>query len=206
MQILKKIYGDSLIFYRKDFGGMVFTAGWAFAGIVVLSFLASMLFPTQADGIVEQFAQMLQQSGVSDEGGNIQFFPLLLNNFVAMITSVAYGLIPFIRLPALTLGVNGASLGLFAGYYVHQDISLLKYLAGILPHGIFEIPALILSAALGLHLCKAVTAALREKKKGAVSTAVTQCGQILVYWILPLVVLAAVIETYVTPVLFQAVL
>ena len=106
MQVLKKIYGDSLDFYRRDFGGVVFTAGWTFAGIVVLSFLASLLFPAQADGIVEQFAQMLQQSGVSDEGGNIQFFPLLLNNFVAMITSVAYGLIPFIRLPALTLGVK----------------------------------------------------------------------------------------------------
>ena len=206
MQVLKKIYGDSLEFYRKDFGGTVFTAGWAFAGIVVLSFLASMLFPDRADGIVEQFAQMLQQSGVSDEGGNIQFFPLLLNNFVAMITSVAYGLIPFIRLPALTLGVNGASLGLFAGYYVHNNISLWKYLVGVLPHGIFEIPALILSAALGLYLCRTVTAALREKKKGAVSTAVTRCGQILVYWILPLLILAAVIETYVTPVLFQAVL
>lgn len=206
MQILKKIYGDSLKFYRKDFGGTAFAAGWAFAGIVVLSFLASMLFPTQADGIVEQSAQMMQQSGMSDDGGNILFFPLLLNNLVAMITSVSYGLIPFIRLPALTLGVNGASLGLLAGYYVHHDISLLEYLVGILPHGIFEIPALILSAALGLHLCKAVTAALREKKKGAVSTAVTQCGQILVYWILPLTILAAVIETYVTPVLFQAVL
>lgn len=206
MQVLKKIYGDSLEFYRKDFGGTVFTAGWAFAGIVVLSFLASMLFPDRADGIVEQFAQMLQQSGVSDEGGNIQFFPLLLNNFVAMITSVAYGLIPFIRLPALTLGVNGASLGLFAGYYVHNNISLWKYLVGVLPHGIFEIPALVLSAALGLYLCRTVTAALREKKKGAVSTAVTRCGQILVYWILPLLILAAVIETYVTPVLFQAVL
>lgn len=206
MQVLKKIYGDSLEFYRKDFGGTVFTAGWAFAGIVALSFLASLLFPDRANGIVEQFAQMLQQSGVSDEGGNIQFFPLLLNNFVAMVTSVAYGLIPFIRLPALTLGVNGASLGLFAGYYVHNDISLWAYLVGVLPHGIFEIPALVLSAALGLYLCKTVTAALREKKKGAVSAAVTRCGQILVYWILPLLILAAVIETYVTPVLFQAVL
>lgn len=205
MQVLKKIYGDSLDFYRRDFGGVVFTAGWTFAGIVVLSFLASLLFPAQADGIVEQFAQMLQQSGVSDEGGNIQFFPLLLNNFVAMITSVAYGLIPFIRLPALTLGVNGASLGLFAGYYVHQNISLWKYLAGVLPHGIFEIPALILSAALGLYLCKAVTSALREKKKGAVSAAVSRCGQILVYWILPLLILAAVVETYLTPAIFQAV-
>ena len=77
---------------------------------------------------------------------------------------------------------------------------------GVLPHGIFEITALILSAALGLYLCRAVTTALLKKQKGAVSAAVSRCGQTLLLWILPPLVVAAVIETYVTPVLFQAVL
>ena len=206
MHKLKQIYGGTLAFYRQELGSVVFTAGWAFAGIVALSFGGSLLFPEQADGIVERFTQMLQQSGMSGGDGSIVFSALLLNNLSAMVMAVAYGLIPFIRLPALTLGVNGATLGLFAGYYVHKGISLWKYLVGILPHGIFEIPALILSAALGLYLCSAVSGALRKKQKGAVSAAANQCGQILLWWVLPLIAAAAVIETYVTPVLFQAVL
>ncbi|MFR6395338.1 MAG: stage II sporulation protein M [Oscillospiraceae bacterium] len=83
-----------------------------------------------------------------------------------MALSLVYGLIPFLRLPALTLGTNGAILGLFAGYYMRQNISLLKYLLGILPHGIFELTALILSAAMGLYLCSTVTNALRKKQTG----------------------------------------
>ena len=206
MHRLKENYADSIAFFRQEFGSMVFTTGWAFAGIVVLSFVGSILFPEQADGIVEQFAQMLLQSGMSDESGNIVFTALLINNLFAMLMAIAYGLIPFIRLPALTLGVNGATLGLFAGYYVHKNIPLWKYLVGVLPHGIFELVALVLSAAAGLYLCRAVSAALLKKQKGAVRAAIERCGQTMALWILPLVIVAAVIETYVTPALFQAVL
>ena len=202
----KRLYADTLTFYRQELSGPVFTAGWAFVGIVALSFAASLLFPDQADAIITRYAQMLQQGGLTDESGNIQLSALLMNNLVAMTLSMVYGLIPFIRLPALTLGVNGATLGLFAGYYMHQNISLLKYLLGILPHGIFEVTALVFSAALGLYLCKTVSTALLKKQKGAVSAAVSRCGQTLLLWIVPLLVVAAVIETYVTPVLFQAVL
>ena len=52
MHRLKENYADSIAFFRQEFGSMVFTAGWAFAGIVVLSFVGSILFPEQADGIV----------------------------------------------------------------------------------------------------------------------------------------------------------
>lgn len=206
MHKLMQIYGDTAAFYRQDLGSVVFTAGWAFAGIIALSFAGSLLFPEQADGIVEKFTQLLQQSGMASDDGSVVFSALLLNNLSAMVMATVYGLLPFIRLPALTLGVNGATLGLFAGYYVHQGIPLWKYLVGILPHGIFEIPALILSAALGLYLCRTVSDALLKKRTGSVRAALGQCGQILLWWVLPLIAVAAVIETYVTPVLFQAVL
>ena len=66
--------------------------------------------------------------------------------------------------------------------------------------------ASILSAALGLYLCRTVSDALLGKQTGSVGTAVRQCGQILLWWALPLIAAAAVIETYVTPALIQAVL
>lgn len=201
----KRLYADTLTFYRQELSGPVFTAGWAFVGIVALSFAASLLFPDQADAIITRYAQMLQQGGLTDESGNIQLFALLMNNLVAMTLSMVYGLIPFIRLPALTLGVNGATLGLFAGYYMHQNISLLKYLLGILPHGIFELTALILSAAMGLYLCETVTNALTKKQTGSVGAAVSRCCRVLLLWVLPLLVIAALVETYITPILFNLV-
>ena len=47
--------------------------------------------------------------------------------------------------------------------------SLGVYLVGILPHGIFELPALVLFCAAGLYLCSRVTARVRGDKEGSVS-------------------------------------
>ena len=85
---------------------------------------------------------------------------------------------------------------------MRQNISLLKYLLGILPHGIFELTALILSAAMGLYLCSTVTNALRKKQTGVLRPALHRCCQILYLWILPLLFMAALVETYITPIQF----
>ena len=45
MENCKRLYADTLAFYRRELSGPVFTAGWAFAGIVVLGFAFSLLSP-----------------------------------------------------------------------------------------------------------------------------------------------------------------
>lgn len=68
-----------------------------------------------------------------------------------------YGLIPFLPLSALALGTNALMLGAFAAIYQQQGIGLGVYVLGVLPHGIFELSALILSCALGLLICRTGT-------------------------------------------------
>lgn len=203
MNKLKQSYADSLLFFRQGFGSTVRTTAWAMAGLIVLGFTFSMLLPEKADGLVESYARLLLQGDVADSNGKVSLTGLLLNNIYAMMIAIAYGLLPFIRLPALTLGINGAILGMFAGYYVHQGLPLWQYLLGILPHGIFELPALALSVALGLYLCDAVTQSIRKHEKGIIGPAVSRTGQILTLWILPLLLVAAPVETYVTPAILK---
>ena len=45
---------------------------------------------------------------------------------------------------------------------------MLYFFAAIIPHGIFEFPALIISIALGLHLCRVINDYVRHNTKGAV--------------------------------------
>ena len=71
--------------------------------------------------------------------------------------SMLYGLIPFLPLSALALGTNALMLGAFAAIYQQQGIGLGVYVLGVLPHGIFELSALILSCALGLLICRTGT-------------------------------------------------
>lgn len=84
-----------------------------------------------------------------------------------------YGLIPFVPLSALALGTNALLLGAFAALYQHHGIGLGVYFIGILPHGIFELPALILSCALGLLICRTGT---ENSAKGAM------CLSCAAYW------------------------
>ncbi len=67
-----------------------------------------------------------------DTTGRVDVLALFGNNVRATVFSIAYGFIPFIYLPALSIGINSLLLG-FAGVYVNNGISLLAYFAGIVP-------------------------------------------------------------------------
>ena len=94
-------------------------------------------------------------------------------------------------------------LGLFAGVYVNNGISLLAYFAGIVPHGIFELPALILALSSGIYLCRKVTDYVRHNEKGVMGPLMKDLLRLFVMHIIPLLMAAAVIEAYVTPQLLK---
>ena len=50
-----------------------------------------------------------------DTTGRVDVLALFGNNVRATVFSIAYGFIPFIYLPALSIGINSLLLGLFAG-------------------------------------------------------------------------------------------
>ena len=121
------------------------------------------------------------------------------NNVRASAVSILYGFIPFLYLTALALGTNALILGVFAAYYVNNGVSLLVYLAGILPHGIFELTALMLAFAGGFLLCRQITQYVRSNTKGMMKPLMLNLLRVFILHILPLLAVAAVAEVYVTP-------
>lgn len=192
-------------FYRDELDHFVFITGGAFAILVVLGFLAGLFLDGVADKAVEGFAQMLENSQIIDDG-RINVFRLFLKNLQSVLYTIGMGFIPFIFLSAFSLVINSALLGLFAALYVHNGTSLLVYLAGILPHGIFELPAIVLGIACGIYICRIITNYVRFNKKGTVGPAVLNVVRVLVLNIVPLLIVAAIVESYVTPVIMSAVM
>lgn len=186
-------------FFRTEYRDFLLMSTVSFLSIVVLSYIVGRLFPDLCLSIVEYLSTMIADSGVVDESGTIHLLPLLTGNLWAMVLCVAYGFIPFLHLPALSLGVNSILLGTLAAYYSNNGISLVTYLAGILPHGIFELPALFLSLGCGLLLCRRITTYVRKNEKGVLRPLLQNEALVLLFLVLPLLVLAAVMETYVTP-------
>lgn len=127
----------------------------AFGVLALLGFAAGTIFPDMAQQTLQNFAAQVEQLGLTDDVPQSQMMAtLFFNNITASLLSMLYGLIPFLPLSALALGTNALMLGAFAAVYQQQGIGLGVYVLGVLPHGIFELSALILSCALGLLICR----------------------------------------------------
>ena len=184
---------------KREFGN---TAA-AFGVLVLLGFAAGMIFPDMAQQILQNFAAQVEQLGLTDDVPQSQMMAtLFFNNITASLLSMLYGLIPFLPLSALALGTNALMLGAFAAIYQQQGIGLGVYVLGVLPHGIFELSALILSCALGLLICRTGT----ERIDTPFFRRLLDCIRVFLTFSVPLLLVAALIETYVTPALLNLVL
>ncbi len=124
---------------------------------------------------------------------------IFLKNASALLLS--FVLSPILCLvPILALTANGALLS-FISVIVVQEESLGFLLAGLLPHGILELPALIIGEAAALSFGAMVIVALFKKETK--SLLLPSLKQNLRYLVIAfaLLVPAAIIETFVTPLL-----
>ncbi|NLM46983.1 MAG: stage II sporulation protein M [Firmicutes bacterium] len=125
-----------------------------FLGGFFLSYTTFSQDPEMVKLLEESSLTMLQELGeevftVSPLQGLLILF---LHNMSSVISIMFLGFL--LGLPALFSALaNGAVLGLVAFQLAESGTSPLPFLAaGILPHGIFELPAFFLSVALGLKL------------------------------------------------------
>ena len=126
---------------------------------------------------------------------------IFLKNAAALL--IGFALSPFFCLvPLAALVINGGLLGLVSVTVV-QEKSFGYLLAGVLPHGIFEIPALIIGEAAALSFGSAVMLALVKKERRTLL--LPNLRQNVRYLALSVILLfpAALIETYVTPLLVR---
>jgi len=124
---------------------------------------------------------------------------IFLKNVVALLLSFIFS--PLLCLvPILALTVNGWLLS-FVSAVVVQEESIWFLLAGLLPHGIFELPALIIGEAAAISFGAMTIVALVSKKKRHLL--LPNLKQNVRYLVLAAVMLlpAAIIETYITPLL-----
>lgn len=187
-------------FWREEYGRWVGMTAIAFLVLVVLSYIAGRLFPEIPATILTYFNEVVADSGIVRDDGSFSALALFGNNLRAMVLSTLYGFIPFLYLPALSMGVNAILLGMVASSVNGQWLLLA---AGILPHGIFELPALCLSLAAGLCLCQNINRYIRKNEKGIITPLLLNILRVTGLVVIPLLVVAAIMESYVTPAVMQ---
>ena len=203
MNFVKKQAVLAWKFYREQLLRLHLGCMLAFLAVCALSAVVLGLFAEQAQAIVESFMAEVQQSGLVDENGSISLAALFGNNLQATLTATVMGFVPFVFLPVFSLALNGAVIGAVLALSGMMGLQLWQMIfLGLLPHGIFEIPAIMLGVAMGLYLCRQMNGTLR-KRPGTpkIEAVLPHLCRVAVFGVVPLLAAAAVIETFVTPLL-----
>lgn len=191
-------------FLRSDFRKCVLicTAGFLVTGVA--GYFIGAMSPETIESVIAFFLESAEQSGVFQEDGTLSTFALLANNWTAMLVSVAYGLLPFAFLPLSSLVINGFILGISGAMYQTYQMKLSLWLAGLLPHGIFEIPALVLSIACGVYVCFQMNRfILRHPNRAPMLEVFCDVLRVMLLLVAPLTIAAAFVEAYVTPIIMS---
>jgi stage II sporulation protein M len=156
------------------------------AGIFVLFALIGFIFPIF---FKQQILDFIKNLSLQVSGLNFQqlFSFIFLNNLRATFFSILLG-IGFGIFPLITAIVNGYLLGFVARYSVNEGGLLVLW--RLLPHGIFEIPAVILSLGIGMKLGLWVFT-----KKQSFKEEVFEALRFFIFVVLPLLLIAGIIES-----------
>ncbi len=191
--------------FKKEMGMLSYLRSIRYSlSIVTLVFLFSTImgyiyaatYPDATAQNMEQLGEMLGQFGELDSFSLMLF--IFLNNsiksFFVLMLGLGFGVIPLIFVAS-----NGYILGMVV-YMAALENGILFVAAAILPHGIIELPCILICAAIGLHIGREVMQAL-QGRENTINYTFIQGVKFFLYRMAPLLLLSAIIESYITPVI-----
>lgn len=160
--------------------------------IFVAAFLVGTLAPSSTRHQMTDAFQVVADNYRDLAGGKL-FFTLLLHNVMATIFVLISGIIVGI-IPTFAIGANGFVLGVVfrqtAGVEGYSKAALK-----VLPHGVFELPALLIAASYGLWLGVTVIRRMRGKESTLLRSHIEHAFRRYFAVVFPLLIVAAAIET-----------
>ena len=151
----------------------------------------------ETDDFAGNFEEALKQTGFGTSAG---FGKILYQNVRALALASVMGVFSFGILAIMVLLVPAGLVGYIVPQLTTAGLDLTVVWAALIPHSIFEVPAMILVGMVALRLGSSVIAPPPGKTLGegwliALGTAVR------LWWtlILPILVIAAFVESFLTP-------
>jgi stage II sporulation protein M len=168
---------------------------------IVLGWTGAKVAPEESKEILEEMEKLL--GPIVEISSFWQFLCVFLNNALTAFSAILFG-VAFGIFPLLCVFTNGEILGILA-FLSHETLSIPMFLTGILPHGIIEIPVLILAGAAGIKIGKIVIDRIFSKKKVEIKKELSSALGLFLKILLPLLLIAAAIEIFITPEFFQSI-
>ncbi len=162
---------------------------YAIIAIFFIFVLIGFFLPASAsitEQILKFIQELLEKTENMSQGELVKFIFLnnLQSSFFSMVFGVLLGVFPMIA--AIT---NGYVLGFVASMSVEFGGGVI--LLRLLPHGIFELPAIFISLGLGLKLGMFI---FQKKKFESLQKYLWNSLRVFFFIVLPLLIIAAIIE------------
>jgi stage II sporulation protein M len=158
--------------------------------------------PQLVENIIFQFDE--SYGWLVDESLIVLMLFIFLNNtlicFAGLLLGVFFGICPI-----LLILINGTVIGIISYKAINQYGGLIL-LAAMAPHGIIEIPMVLLSTSIGLRLGVLTAQKLFTIKDISIKLEVLNAVRFFIILIVPLLFIAAFIETFITSIIVNILL
>lgn len=190
--------------FRNKFLGVFIFSALLFTVTAVLAYIYFLYHPEQAQSVFAKLAEILRRK-IPLQSGFKQTIAIFINNSMGSFLALFLGLIPFLFLPALSIISNGTAMGIVSAVSTTQGLNPFKVFISIAPHGVLELPALFYAAGLGIYISREIIKHLffPESVKESFTSLLKQIFTTFITVVLPLLLIAALIESFITPVLIS---
>ncbi len=174
----------------------------AAVAVFTISFAVGILISVKNPDASEKLLEMLKDTygGITALDPFGRMLEIFKNNvstcFIALLGGLVIGIIPLV-----IVVINGAVLGILVELFLKKQGAFFV-IAAILPHGIIELPMVLISVGIGFRLGHAAYLSMIYQK--TIHELIYELKHGVFFYIkivVPLLLLAALIESYVTPLL-----
>ncbi|TAN38812.1 MAG: stage II sporulation protein M [Candidatus Methanoperedens sp.] len=172
----------------------------ASAGIFIFSFVIGLLISAKNPEASENLLGLLKETfgsitSLEPFGRMLEIFKNnVRNSFMALLFGLGFGIVPFVF-----VAINGIVLGILVEFFLKKQGTFFV-IAAILPHGIIELPMVIMSVGIGFRLGHVAYLSTRHQK--TTHELLNELKQGVIFYfkiVVPLLLLAALVESYITP-------
>ncbi|MDX1535718.1 MAG: stage II sporulation protein M [Candidatus Spechtbacterales bacterium] len=164
-----------------------------FLGAILAGYATLYINPAYSDVLLGLLGDL---EGIAELSKLDLFLFIFFNNAVKMLAAIVLGIF-FGIIPFLMVLINGYLIGGVV-YLGIKAQGLFPIIVGILPHGILEIPIFLICVAMGLAVASATNQSIKDKSMLYIKTTISKSTKIFFVFLLPLIFVAALIESYIT--------
>jgi len=170
---------------------------YSFVIFIISIFLGFLSYEKFADKVPDIIKNAF--SGVIVEDSQFMtFLNIMKRNLWITFITVLLGIT--VIAPILIIFANGFVAGLVLMYVFFKGVGLLKLIFGVIPHAIFEIPAFVITSAVGMRIGLSIFS--KGKRIESIIKSLKDAVIVYIIIIIPLVIIGAFVETYISAAIF----